>query len=920
MRLLLFLWLFIFPAPGASVTGVVRDQNGAVVAGARVEALELASGRTTTTTTAASGRYELAGLGPGEYRLSASGAGFAVAARSIRLRAALEVNIDFLLTPRALQDTVTVTASKGGARLASDTPHSVTTVSASRVEARRGVSVSRALADVPNLSGIGANPLAERPRLRGLTSNRLLLVVDGERLNNVRSDPTSGVSPAVIDVTQLESAEVLSGAGATLYGSDAMAGTINLLTKEPERVAGGRYLGLRFDGDARTNGPFGRGGAAVNFSTPRFALRAGGSLLRLSDYDAGGEAIPLAEVVSVGRFVNDVSNRVGTNVARSFAVWGLPANGRVPNGGAKSFYGQLDLWLFATPKQSVRYRQLSSQAKHVGFAFLTPPYDVRLQSNGFRRLDKYGLRYEAQELSGRVPRVALSVYRQKYSFPDDILSHSIDPGSSWAAEAGGAPVLTGRASTFTRASFTDGKSSVTSYGAEAQVTLALFKGARWTTGLGYLLDSSADEFSRLDFSPGASTPSNVVSGRASTPDTTYRNLSWSNLFEYEPHARLRLSGGFRVDGWRSEAKVTPGFPLGAESAILGASFDALRARPGAIDVEGAAGILELVSGRGDILTNRKGVTGHGGVVLRLPGRVNPYFSWGTSYREPGITERYLLRNFGDPTFSLLVLPNTSLRPERGLSYEAGVKVVRERWRATLNYFRNDLRDFIGNEFSPTLFVPADPARGLSPVSPFFPFHGVLYVQRANTARARIQGAEASYEVGVGLGRAGGVTPYGSAGWLKGSNLTPDQQTLRLISEFYNRADTPVRLSGSAADAPLPGITPFAGLFGARYGDRAGRWAGEYEVRYRARVGRVDPADLSTAIGTQYGSVASLRPSLTQSVRVGYNLRREKYRLLFAAGADNLTDRLYFEPFQTAPAPGRSYFFGVTLDAFDLLRH
>jgi len=34
------------------------------------------------------------------------------------------------------------------------------------------------------------------------------------------------------------------------------------------------------------------------------------------------------------------------------------------------------------------------------------------------------------------------------------------------------------------------------------------------------------------------------------------------------------------------------------------------------------------------------------------------------YREPGVTERYILRNFGDPTFSVLLVPNTALKPER----------------------------------------------------------------------------------------------------------------------------------------------------------------------------------------------------------------------------------------------------------------
>lgn len=910
---------------GAAIDGVVTDQNGAVVEGVRIEARHLASGQTASTQTDVSGRYELSGLTAGDYRVSARRAGFATSAKSVPLRDAGTAGADFLLVPGVIEDSVTVTAGRGSARLAADIPQSVTITGASEIEARRPASVMQALEGVPNLSAIGANPLASRPRLRGLASNRLLVVVDGERLNNVRSDPFSGISPAVVDVMQLESAEVLAGAGSSLYGSDAIAGTINLITKSPVRGEHGKYLGVRFDADARSNGSFGRGAATINLSEARVALRLSGSLFSLENYRAGGRAITRDEVVRMGKFANELGNAVNSNVARTFAVWELPASHEIPNGQGHGFYSQLDLWLFPSPNQSIRYRQLVNRHKDIGFAFLAPPFDVREQSNRFRRLDKYGLRYEGHGLESWMPRLSVGIYMQKYSFPDDTLTYSIDTGSSWTLDANEnappatLPRLTGNPSTFTPANFTDGKSTVASYGAEAQATFTPFEKTWLTTSFGYLRDSSRDAFSRFDFSPATREPQNAVSGRATTPDAVYRNLSWSNLFEYEPHARLRLSGGLRVDNWRTQANPTRGFPLTGESAILDASFDGLRAQPGALDVDGAGGILRLIDGESGIETSQTSITGNAGVVLRLPGRVNPYLRWGTSYREPGVTERYLLRNFGDPTFSVVLIPNTALKPEKGSNYEAGVKIRRERWSASLGYFRNNLRDFIRSEFAPALFVPANPARGLNPISPFFPFHGVLYVQRANTARARIQGYEGAYEASVPLGAAGSITPFGTFGWLKGSNLTPDANTRTLIRNYYNRPDTPVKLRGSEHDAPLPGITPFGGSFGARYADRVGGWSGEYDVQYRARVTRVDPVDLATPISTQYGSFASLDSFTKHALRAGYNFRRERYRLFLTLGVDNLTNRLYFEPFQTAPAPGRSFIFGTTIDGFNLLR-
>src|ERR1700749_2043822 len=285
---------------GAALTGLVTDQNGAVVEGAVVEARGLESGRTASTKTDSSGKYELGGLEPGDYRVSVNRAGFAASAKSIRLRAAATAGADFLLWAGVIEDSGTVTAGRGNTRPSSDTPQSVTVVTANEIESRRSASVMQALERVPNLLAIGANPLAARPRLRGLSSNRLLLVVDGERLNNVRSDPFSGISPAVIDVTQLESAEVLAGAGSSLYGSDAIAGIINLVTKAPARTESGKYRGVRLDADARSNGLFGRASATVSLSGPRAAVRAGGTLFRLDNYRAGGDRVRLEEVARLG--------------------------------------------------------------------------------------------------------------------------------------------------------------------------------------------------------------------------------------------------------------------------------------------------------------------------------------------------------------------------------------------------------------------------------------------------------------------------------------------------------------------------------------------------------------------------------------------------------------------------------------------
>jgi len=897
---------------GATVTGTIRDSAGGVIVAADVQMLNIGSGAVFKTLSNSEGKYEMGQLALGSYMLSIKSGEFAVATRSITLRRNESYTQDFSLAPGIIESSITVTAGKGSARVAADAPQMVTVTDQSDIERRRPASTTRALEQTPNLITINANPALERPRLRGLASNRLLIVLDGERLNNVRSDPTSGVSPSIVDVVQLEACEVLSGAGSSLYGSDAMAGVINLITPDEER--GDNILGLRFNGDLHTNGGFRRGAATINFSSLKFATRLGGSMFRENAYHTGNEAIPLNEVVRLGNLATAMGNDAGNNVARTYAVWSMPAGGEVANSQGHGFNDQADVWFFPSVNHSIRYRQLNSQHKDLGFSFIAPPFDPRRQFNSFRRLDKYGLRYEGRELRSWLPRVAASFYGQKYSFPDDTLTSQIVLGSSWtlvpdaSSPQGFSPQLTGNASSFTGVNLSENKNSITTHGLDLQATFAPFVGALVTTGVGYLRDSSADEFSRTDLV----SPFTTISSRASNPDTDYTNWGWFNLFEHEPFRWLRLNGGLRVDNWRTEAKVTRGFPLGVESTLLDRSLAQLLAAPGPISATGAAGVLDLVKGVKGISTSRTVVTGTAGAVVRLPQGINPYFRWGTSYREPGITERYLLRDFGDPTFSVLVIPNTALRPERGREFDVGVKVQRAKWNVSANYFRNDLKDFIGSGAAEPIFIPPDPALGINPISPFFPLHGVLYVQRVNTARARIQGVETQYEVNLGLDR-GVISGFGSTGWLKGTNLTPDETTLRLLSRFYNRSDTPVELSGSADDAPLSNITPLRTINGVRFDSLDRRWFAEYELRYQGQVKRADPLDLSAAISTEYGTFRSLSSFAVQSLRGGYTLRGEKHRIMFTVGLENLTNRLYFEHFQTSPAPGRGFVFGTTVE-------
>ena len=71
------------------------------------------------------------------------------------------------------------------------------------------------------------------PIIRGFEANRILLVLDGVRMNNIIYRGGHLQNVITLDNSILESIEILYGPASTVYGSDALGGVINLYTKKP---------------------------------------------------------------------------------------------------------------------------------------------------------------------------------------------------------------------------------------------------------------------------------------------------------------------------------------------------------------------------------------------------------------------------------------------------------------------------------------------------------------------------------------------------------------------------------------------------------------------------------------------------------------------------------------------------------------
>jgi len=895
---------------GASISGSVQDSQGGVLPGVAVTALNIASGRVLETVTDEQGRYAFSAVGPGSYRVTARLAGFNESGRTVRVARGESVTADFVLSLGGLSEEVTVTAARGE-RATAEVNQIVTVIGAEEIEQRRPQGVQEAFERAPNVRQIDTNPYRARPQFRGFSNSRVLIVVDGERLNNGRYDvAASGVTPSTIDVTQIESIEVVGGAASSLYGSDAVAGTINIITRTADRPASGRTLDLATSLDFNGNSQFARGNLSLTFATPKLAVRGAVSAFDQPDYKVGGDRISIGDVVRLGQFIADGGALVGRSVASTYAVYELDAGAKVPNGGAKGYTYNLDASYFPTARHMFRVRWLQNRFDDLGLPFSEPPYDTFKRLSRFADFDKISGRYEARELAAWLPRLVASAYRQQLKRPQNDIQSTIVPGSSFTGNQ-----LTGRPSQFVLASDTETINDITSRGFDLQATLQPLRTFQLTTGVGWLQETSIDTFNRTAFSATGQVLT-AVSGVKTTPDTDYKNLGWYNQAEWVPLRFLKLSGGFRVDNWQTEGRASTGFPAGNEFRIIQAALPLIQANPGSIQVAGITGIDRLVGGQGSLTTDVTTTTGNAGFTLLLPGGINPYFRYATSFREPEITVRYLVRNFGPPTLSIPSLPNTQVQPEKGRNIDAGVKIDRERIRVQAGMFRNRLTNAVANVFSPNYCIPANPAIGLLP-TPFPPCvftggHAVQFFQRVNVpGTVTVKGFELAGEVAVPVGGAGSLNPFLSIGWQKGTNDRPDATQIQLMQAFYNRSDTPIRLEGTPEDAPFGELPAWTGTFALKYSQARAKWWAEYEWRWASRITRVDPNAIFSVNFPLYGGLKSLEGYDKHSIRAGYDLD-PRLPIRLTLGLENLTNATYFLPFQNGPSPGFSLILGATL--------
>lgn len=223
----------LLSAPAATLTGVLLDPSGAAVPGGVVTIYQRSSASPQIAQSASDGKFRFANLVAGDYLLEASAKGLGMnAPLAVHLTAGETRDQPVKLAVVSSTSVVTVTAANGPETI-DQTSKQLDTADLDGATSQGIMMLSDALRWIPGLriSTRGGPGSFTTIQTRGLRVTDTAVLLDGFRLR----DPTGvqGDASALLGdvfIVDASRAEVLQGSGSSLYGTNSMSGTVNVIT------------------------------------------------------------------------------------------------------------------------------------------------------------------------------------------------------------------------------------------------------------------------------------------------------------------------------------------------------------------------------------------------------------------------------------------------------------------------------------------------------------------------------------------------------------------------------------------------------------------------------------------------------------------------------------------------------------------
>ncbi len=207
------------------LTGRVTDAiTGQPLAGASVYFPDLRTGAATNS----EGYYSIVNINSGKYLVEISHLGYSSIIETIDLVS--DTQKDFALNPSVIENEAVTVTGVSSATSTKRTPIPVNILRKEDLFRNSSTNLIDNLSHTPGVAQISTGPAISKPIIRGLGYNRVMVVNDGIKQEGQQWGDEHGIE---IDEQNVSKVEVLKGPASLMYGSDALAGVINIISFMP---------------------------------------------------------------------------------------------------------------------------------------------------------------------------------------------------------------------------------------------------------------------------------------------------------------------------------------------------------------------------------------------------------------------------------------------------------------------------------------------------------------------------------------------------------------------------------------------------------------------------------------------------------------------------------------------------------------
>jgi iron complex outermembrane receptor protein len=178
--------------------------------------------------TDAEGMYSIKNLPKGTFLVQAKLLGYASKTGRVDIEDAVTMNVKLMPSNRDIEEVVVTGNSRATA--AGQTPQTTTEVSKEYLAENSATNVIDAIAKTPGVSAMTDGQSISKPVIRGLGYNRVLTLNDGVVQVGQTWFDEFGIEA---DPDAVDRVEILKGPASLAYGSDAIAGVVNLIPEKP---------------------------------------------------------------------------------------------------------------------------------------------------------------------------------------------------------------------------------------------------------------------------------------------------------------------------------------------------------------------------------------------------------------------------------------------------------------------------------------------------------------------------------------------------------------------------------------------------------------------------------------------------------------------------------------------------------------